>query len=79
MTIETNFNIYDKVWYIHDREIILGTIFKVYTSHYVRDEFGNITDDVSYDVCGVRNTDNERIKEHHLFRTKEELIENLLK
>lgn len=77
MEIETKYNIYDKVWYIHEREVIQGTIYKVYASCYVKDEYGNRCKEVSYDVCGVRYIKHERVEEQFLFRTKEELINSL--
>ena len=77
MKIETKYNIYDKVWYIHEREVVQGTIYKVYASCCIEDEYGNMYENICYDVCGVRYTQHERIEEQFLFRTKEELINSL--
>ena len=75
MTIETKFNIWDKVWFIYNRSVSHGTIKEISAHHRIRNEFGYTATEIDYiiETGYIR----ERIEEKHLFRTKQELLDSL--
>lgn len=75
MKIETNYNIGDKVWYIHEYKVVCGTICEISTSlcsiEYVYIE----TTYYTLKRGGIYKDD--KVKEEYLFPTKEELLKSL--
>lgn len=75
MTIETKFNIGDKVWFIYGRSVSYGTIKEVSACHRIRNEFGYTGTEIDYRI--ETGYISECIEEKYLFRTKQELLDSL--
>ena len=75
MTIETKFNIGNRLFFIYNRGVSYGKIIEVLVCYRICDEFGNVEDKTDYiiDTGYIR----EKVSEKHLFRTKQELLDSL--
>lgn len=74
MTIETKFNVDDMCYYMQDNKIKQDNIESIYVSVELNSLYASETT-ISYCTCdGVDN-----FKETELFKTKKELINELLK
>jgi hypothetical protein len=77
MTIETKFNVFDKVWSIYGNNIIEGKVVTIDIDVFATNESHVIDTTIKYKVNINKYIRPVEVDEDRLFRTKEDLIKSL--
>lgn len=77
MTIETKFNVFDKVWSIYGNNIIEGKVVTIDINVFATNGSHVIDTTIKYKVNINKYIRPVEVDEDRLFRTKEDLINSL--
>jgi len=77
MTIETKFDVFDKVWAIYGNTVTEGRVLTINIHTFVTDGNRNTMTTINYKIDINKDIKPVEVREENLFRTKEDLINSL--